>query len=168
MRIKAANPRLAQPSPMTSHVRTAKPAAQHAHPYALPHRLEPDFARVLDYWRGLLRGSATMPFADDLQLTDLPDLKGRLFVLDVFDRPQRFRAAILGDALSADGLAGAYLDEARLPRPFEFLASQCAATTECREPTFYRHETAPPYARLLLPLWGEGRISTLLGALDRN
>jgi hypothetical protein len=149
---------------MTSTVRTA-PAP---HPYAPPRRLTPDLDRVLAYWRGLLRGGAPMPFADDLKLTDLPDLKPSLFVVEVFERPQRFRFALLGEALSGDGLAGLFLDEVQPVRPFEFLGSQGAATVECREPTLYRHESEPPYSRLLLPMWGEGRISTILGVVERD
>lgn len=139
-----------------------------AHPYPVPRRLTPDLARVMDYWRGLLRGGASMPFADDAKLTDLPDLRQRLFLIEAFSHPQRFRFAILGQALAADGLAGEYLDEIEPPRPFEFLASQCDATVECGEATFHHHEVERPYSRLLLPLWGDGRISMLLGALDRD
>ena len=34
------------------------------------------------YWRGLLRGSAQMPFWDDYRPTDLPDLADRLFLVE--------------------------------------------------------------------------------------
>jgi hypothetical protein len=165
--IKAAAPTSRRLCFMTTPIRTAKPRARHTHPYPLPRQLAPDETRILDYWRSLLRGAAAIPFADDLKLTDIPDLKARIFMLDAFERPERFRFALVGSSLAADGLCGTFLDEARLPRPFEFLASQCAATIECGEPTFYRHDVERPYTRLLLPLWAEGRISTLLGALDR-
>lgn len=143
-------------------------SARSLHPYPVPRRLTPDLARVMDYWRGLLRGAAEMPFADDANLTDLPDLRSRIFLMDVFERPQRFRFAIVGHALApADGLAGAFVDDIQPPRPFEFLASQCAATVECHEPTLYRHEGGHPYSRLLLPMWGDGRTAAILGAFDR-
>ena len=57
--------------------------------------------------------------------------------------------------------------------PFEYLISQCSATVEGCLPTYYRHvAVAKPknlalksYARILLPLWGEGHIRMLLGAV---
>lgn len=109
-----------------------------------------------------------MPFADDANLTDLPDLRPRLFLVEAFSKPQRFRFAIIGEALAADGLTGAFLDEIEPLRPFEFLASQCQATVECGAPTFHRQDAEHPYSRLVLPLWGDGRVSMLLGALDRG
>lgn len=137
------------------------------HPYAVPPRLSPDLTRVQAYWEGLLRGGATMPFWDDVNLSDLPDLLGRLFLVDVFGLPERFRLGQVGEALTSEEVAGKFLDEAELHRPFEFLNSQCAATVECAAPTYFRSDGAAlPYARLLLPLWGEGRISMLLGAVD--
>lgn len=137
------------------------------HPYALPTRLSPELARVHAYWRGLLRGAAEIPFWDDAKLADLPDLADRLFLVDVFSPPERYRFASLGKALSADDLAGRFLDETRLTSPFGFLRSQAAATVECAKPTFFKEEgELGGYGRLLLPMWGEGRISMLLGAVD--
>lgn len=137
------------------------------HPYAVPARLSPDLARVQAYWEGLLRGAATMPFWDDVKPSDLPDLVGHLFLIDVMGPPERFRLAQVGEALASEGLAGKFLDEFDQHRPFEFLRSQCVATVECAAPTYFRDAAAAlPYARLLLPLWGEGRISMLLGAVD--
>ncbi len=45
----------------------------------------------------------------------------------------------------------------------KFLRAQASATVEARAPTFYR---GAGYARMLLPMWGDGRIGMLLGALD--
>ena len=143
------------------------PAMKIKHPYGLHARLSPDLTRVLAYWRGLLRGSATMPFWDDAKLSDLPDLAGQLFLVDVFQQPERFRFGAVGAALEADGMSGLFLDETKLERPFEFLRSQCAAAVETAEPTFFHAEGAErPYSRLVLPMWGDGRISMLLGAVD--
>jgi len=134
------------------------------HPYAVPSRLAPDLARVQAYWQGLLRGGAEMPFADDVNLTDLPDLADRLLLIDVFDRPERFRFNSIGAGLAEPGLAGKFLDETLLAWPFAFLRTQCCATVESAAPTFLAQEGPRPYARLLLPLWGEGRTGLLLGA----
>lgn len=145
---------------------TAAPAKT-KHPYSLPTRLSPELARVHAYWRGLLRGAAEMPFWDDAKLTDLPDLADRLFLVDVFSPPERYRFASLGKSLSGDELAGRFLDETALASPFAYLRSQAAATVESAQPTFFRDESElGGYARLLLPMWGEGRISMLLGAVD--
>lgn len=149
---------------------TPSAAAQLAkpkHPYPLPARLSPELSRAHAYWRGLLRGSAEMPFWDDAKLTDLPDLADRLFLLDVLAPPERYRFATLGKALTTEELAGRFLDETPLASPFDFLRSQAAATVECAAPTFFKEEgELGGYARLLLPMWGEGRISMMLGAVD--
>lgn len=145
---------------------TAAPAKA-KHPYAPPVRLSPELARVQAYWRGLLRGGAEMPFWDDAKLTDLPDLADRLFLIDVFSPPERYRFATLGKALTGGDLAGRFLDETQLSSPFAFLRSQAAATVEAAQPTYFRDEgELGGYGRLLLPMWGEGRISMLLGAVD--
>lgn len=139
------------------------------HPYALPARLSPDLARVKAYWTGLLRGGADMPFWDDARLTDLPDLAGRLFLLDVFDQPERFRLDAVPAAFRGGELNGLFIEHAELDWPFDYLRSQASATVEAAEPTWFRHERAGgegAYARLLLPMWGEGRIGMLLGAID--
>lgn len=141
--------------------------AKSKHPYALPARLSPELARVHAYWRGLLRGAAEMPFWDDAKLTDLPDLADRLFLIDVFSPPERYRFATLGEALTGDDLAGRFLDEHPLASPFAFLRSQAAATVESAQPTYFKDEgELGGYGRLLLPMWGEGRLSMLLGAVD--
>ncbi|MBS0332195.1 MAG: hypothetical protein JSS35_05465, partial [Proteobacteria bacterium] len=75
---------------------TAAPKRPPSPPFATPARLPPDQARVRDYWRGLLRGSAQMPFADDLNLKGLGDLAPRVFLVEVFARPERFRFATVG------------------------------------------------------------------------
>lgn len=138
------------------------------HPFEVPARLPPDLARVDAYWRGLLRGSAEVPFWDDADLTSLPDLSDRLMLIGVFERPERFRFEMLGARAGDANLTGRFLDEVKLAWPLEFLRSQCSVTTECGEPTCFRFKTGDekPYTRLLLPMWGEGHISLLLGCVD--
>ncbi|WP_293677426.1 hypothetical protein [uncultured Phenylobacterium sp.] len=141
------------------------------HPFTVPARLAPDLARVHAYWRGLLRGAATMPFWDDAKLSDLPDLTARLFLIDAFQDPERFRFAQVGAAIGGQELEGRFLDETDLANPFAFLRAQCSVTIECAGPTCFRAEEAgarEPYSRLLLPMWGDGRISMLLGAVGRE
>jgi hypothetical protein len=138
------------------------------HPYALPAHLSADLARVRDYWKGLLRGGADMPFWDDVKLSDLPELSDRLFLVDVFEQPERFRLNTIGAALNGADLTGTFLDHAELEWPFDYLRSQASATVECAGPTAHRGGAAGEaraYTRLLLPMWGEGRIGMLLGAV---
>lgn len=146
---------------------------QYANPFRLPRTLAPDLARVEAYWRGLLRGSAEIPFWDDLNLGNLPDLTSRLLLIDTFSLPERFRFNHVGtelEVLQPKPIVGEFLDGVKLKRPLEFLRSQCSATVEGGIPTFYKQEgfqssVQPDYSRLLLPMWGDGHISMLLGAV---
>ena len=150
-------------------------------PFPLPRKLERDLARALTFWTKLKRRDAEMPFWDDVKLSEIPQLSDRLVMIDAFDKPNRFRVAfalIGADVVAAYGgdLAGKFLDEIEIRRPLQFIVSQCSATVESRAPTYYRHAVAGrprgkgaakgSYSRLLLPLWGEGRIGMLLGAFS--
>lgn len=139
-------------------------------PFAVPARLSPDLERVNAYWRGLLRGGAEMPFWDDARPTELPDLAPRLLLIDVFADPERFRFERLGRELSDDNLAGCFLDETPMAGPLVFLRAQCSATVEASAPTWFRHDGGAggdrSFSRLLLPMWGDGRIGMLLGLVE--
>jgi hypothetical protein len=141
-------------------------------PFPLPEEVSPDLLQVLAYWESLKRGGNEMPFWDDLKLSALPGLTDRLLVIDVFANPERFRFNRIGKELAgSDGqsLTGEFADEVALRGSLAYLRSQCSATVEGRVPTFYRHEgsrDAPAFSRLLLPMWGDGHIRMLLGALD--
>ena len=144
-------------------------------PYSVPSKLEAELAHVRAYWEGLKRGEAGMPFWDDVNLAALPDLSGRLMLIDVFDKPLRFRFGIVGKELQARyraDVVGKFSDEIEIRHPFQYLNSQGLATIESREPTYYRHEVAKHgstraerYSRLILPMWGDGHIGMLLGAV---
>jgi hypothetical protein len=152
----------------------AEPMQSFSMPYSLPQHLEPDLARVFAYWQGLKRGEANMPFWDDMNISALPDLLDRLMLIDVFNKPVRFRFAIVGDEIKAQHggeLVGKFLDELEARDPVRYLNSQSSATVESRDPTYYRSLEAgrPGYSRLLLPMWGDGHIGMLLGAVtDRR
>ena len=68
-------------------------------PFSLPEKLEPGLARVRAYWEGLKRGAADIPFGDDLNITAMPDMAGRLMLIEVFDKPVRFRLGMLGEQI---------------------------------------------------------------------
>src|SRR6516164_1858208 len=145
-------------------------------PYSVPSKLEAGLARVRAYWEGLKRGEAAMPFWDDVNLAAFPDLSSRAMLIEVFDKPLRFRFGIVGGELKeryrAD-IAGRFSDEIEICHPFQYLNSQASATIESRAPTYYRHEATKRgssrategYSRLILPTWGDGCIGMLLGAV---
>ncbi len=116
-----------------------------------------------------------MPFADDVNLSQLPALAGNLLLAEVFAKPQRFRFNYLGEALVrrfGANVTGKFADEVELHSPFEFFIAQASATVEARAPSWYASRRAGAggrreagYARILLPTWGDGRIELLLGAI---
>ncbi|MDR3421239.1 MAG: hypothetical protein P4L80_08380 [Xanthobacteraceae bacterium] len=117
-----------------------------------------------------------MPFWDDVNLSSLPDLSGRLMLLKVFDKPARCRLEMLGEELKerrGRDVVGKFLDEIDTHPPLQYLNSQSSATVESRAPTYYRHGSTKrkgsgstdTYSRLLLPMWGDGRIGMLLGGV---
>jgi len=97
-------------------------------------------------------------------------------LIDVFESPIRFRFDLVGADLAdwyGEATGNRFLDEVELRAPFDELALQCRATVEGLAPTYYHQAAAEKedgkrlggYARLLLPLWGNGRIEMLLGAV---
>jgi hypothetical protein len=125
----------------------------------------------------LERGEAEMPFADDVKLSALPKLAGRLILIEVLGHPVRFRCgfSLVGEDIKrhyGGDLDGKFLDEVEVRRPLQFLNSQASATVESLSPTYYRYAGAKGagargqkgYSRLLLPMWGNGQIGMLLGA----
>ncbi|AXK81458.1 hypothetical protein DW352_13630 [Pseudolabrys taiwanensis] len=138
-------------------------------PFALPEKLDRDLVPVQSYWDGLRRAGNEMPFWDDVKQPVLEELGTGALLIDVFAQPERFRFNFLSRALNqgaASTLKGRFADEGALPHPFEYLRAQASAAVEARKPTYYRHEGDGGYARLLLPMWGDGRISMLLGAIS--
>jgi hypothetical protein len=135
-------------------------------PFALPEQLSSELGRVRDYWGGLKRGENAVPFADDVKLSALPGFQSRLVLVDVFARPQRFRLNIVGsdirDWYGAD-LAGQFVDEIEAKGPLEYFIAQASTTAEAAAPTYHRDG----FVRLLLPLWGGGYVSMLLGTIVR-
>jgi hypothetical protein len=141
-------------------------------PFAIDGPLPSSLARLLDYWTNLRRGEATIPFADDLDMTKAKELVSDLFVLGVFEKPERFRLE-LAHAPNAprlgDLLLGRFVDEVALEGPLEYLRAQADAAVEGLAPTYYEHEARGAerdYARVLLPFWGEGQVKLLLGAIE--
>jgi len=132
-------------------------------PFALPQTLPAQLPKLYAYWNGLKRAQNAIPFWDDVKLSDLPDLAPRLMLIDAFAKPARYRFALVGSeivARSGTGIEGLFVDDVERLDPFHFFIPQCAVTVEAAAGSFYR---TPDYARLLLPMWGDGQISMLLG-----
>ena len=145
-------------------------------PFAPPPKLQHDLARALTFWEGLKRREAEIPFWDDVNLSTLPGLSDRLAMIDATDKPVRFRFGfgVVGEEIKREygaDPAGKFLDEIEVRHPLQFLISQCSATVEGRALTYYQHAATAGgspaergYSRLVLPLWGDGRIGMLLVA----
>jgi hypothetical protein len=134
-------------------------------PFSLPAKLSPALERVRGYWDTLKRADNNMPFWDDVKLSALPDQADSLLLIDVFVLPERFRFNTLGKDLAQryrEALISKFLDELDLRAPFSYLRAQCSATVEARAPTYF---SDADYSRLLLPMWGNGRIGMLLGVV---
>jgi hypothetical protein len=136
--------------------------------FALPTGLESKLSQVHSYWQGLKRGQADIPFADDVKLAPLGKLAADAILIDVFQGPPRFRFAIVGEAVSAPygtALEGQFVDEVAQVFPIDRLLQQCHVTITTHAPTYWRGETPSRHARILLPLWGDGHISMILGGI---
>jgi len=144
--------------------------------YPLPGEIEPDLGRVQAYWVGLKRGANDIPFWDDVKFSLESRLGRDSMLIGVFENPLRFRFDLVGADLIewyGETTGNRFVDEIELHAPFNELISQCRASVEGGVPTYYRQTAAGRggaehpggYARLLLPLWGNGRIEMLLGAV---
>jgi hypothetical protein len=141
--------------------------------FAVPPVVEPVLARVRSYWEGLLRGGNKIPFWDDVRLSSLADLAKDTMMLDAFDNPLRFRFAIIGRHIEAQygrSITGKFLDEVEERPPIERLHTQGIAAVKHQSPTYFHVDHSAPsgarsYSRLVLPLWGEGRVSMLLATI---
>jgi len=142
-----------------------------APPFALEGALGPKLDQLLAYWKGLLRGEAEMPFADDVDPTKVAACCADMFLIGVFEKPRRFRLDVArtpNAPVVEQTLVGRFLDEVELGAPLQFLRAQAEATVESRAPTLYRDRPVGSelaYARLLAPAWGEGSVRLLVGAI---
>jgi hypothetical protein len=141
-------------------------------PFSVPQMIDPSLETVRRYWVALRREQNALPFADDLNVEQLSQFASRLMVLDVRERPQRFRVAIVGkeiEVVFGEELADRFLDEIAEHSPLEYLDSQCCALMQSQTPTWFeRRDANHSYERLLLPLWGNGYVSTILAVYAWN
>jgi hypothetical protein len=139
-------------------------------PFPLPDHPDANLQPVISLWQRLKRAENEMPFSDDLDLSALSNLAAGTFTLSVFAAPERFRFEYLDKALQGTASAGRFIDELPLDAALGYLRAQSSATVEAAEPTFFRiHEkSGRNVSRVLLPLWGNGQISLLLGAVSSS
>ena len=131
-----------------------------AEAYSMPASLETGFAAVHGSWRAMRRGDNDVPFWDDLNLSALGSSRDDAALIDVFENPLRFRLSLAGRSMAArlgQERGGKFLDELEPQGFLDHLETQCAATVRSRAPTYFRHRSGPAYARMALPLWGNGR-----------
>jgi hypothetical protein len=143
--------------------------------YRFPDKLEPTLEQVRTYWSGLKRGGNAIPFWDDLKISMKTPAGREVFLMEAFENPLRFRFDLVGDDITrhyGTAVNGKFSDEIDLHAPLAALTTQCRVTIERREPTYFRYAAGRnaaeggAYSRLVLPLWGNGRIEMLLGAVD--
>ena len=138
-------------------------------PFPVPVKLPSGLGRMRSYWQDLRRRKNSMPFWDDVNLSSLSEFADHSMLVDVFQDPQRFRFNSVGERIRkrfGKDLVHSFLDEISIKDPFDFFTSQASATVEIGAPTYYRSSrVSSGYHRLLLPMWGNGRIEMLLGAI---
>ena len=137
-------------------------------PFSLPDRLGSELQPVASFWKSLKRGENGMPFGDDLGVAALSKLHGNLFLLTVSSLPERFRFEFASDNLRRELATASFIDEMPPNVNFSYLRAQSSATVEAAEPTLLRLTQSSGYSfsRILLPLWGNGQVNMLLGAID--
>jgi hypothetical protein len=130
--------------------------------------LEPDLERVRAYWKGLTRGENNIPFWDDVRPSTEAPFADHLMIIEAFEPPLRFRFDLVGEDVArryGAAISGKFSDEVPPRPPIDELTGQCRATVEQRAPTYFRHAAGgTSYSRLILPLWGNGRIEMLICA----
>jgi hypothetical protein len=109
------------------------PATQ---PFALPEKLPSTLAPIYEYWKALIRGENTMPFSDDINLSQLSELSDNLILVDVFAEPQRFRFNYLGKQLVrqvGSNIKDRFADELGLHSPLDVFC--CSIERHRRSPS---------------------------------
>ena len=155
--------------PTVADTENTKPTKQ---PFAMSGFIGAQLAAVRGYWNSLKRGNANMPFTDDFLPAALGKMAANVALVYVFQKPQGFRidlvGAHVGKVYGAD-LGNRFADELRARAPLDYFVAQCATTVESTAPTVYDHpriDGSTEYQRLMLPLWGDGRVNAILTAFD--
>jgi hypothetical protein len=141
-------------------------------PFALPASLSTRLAAIHGHWKMLKRGNATIPFTDDFRPSLLGGLGENAALIACLEHPQQFCFTTAGKNVSrcyGGDLEGMFAGELSSRTPLHLFRSQCSATVDQAEPNFYRHPAEAGhggYERMLLPMWGDGRVNAILAAFD--
>jgi hypothetical protein len=137
-------------------------------PFPLPDSFDAKLQPVVSLWKGLKRGDNDMPFGDDLGVPVLSNLPGTPFLLSVLAFPERYRFEFLSESLRSEAVPESFVEGISPSANFSYLRAQCSATVEAAAPTLFRltEPSGRTFSRLLLPLWGNGQVNLLLGAID--
>ena len=130
--------------------------------------------KLEDYWRSVLR-DRLMPARRDIDPAGMRRLLPHVFLLDVIDRPPRFRWRLVGTKIGdveQGEHTGKWLDETVHHAQDPFLGF-CRMTVNERRPTCHAalrcdlDGGSRPLIRALLPLSEDGQtVSMLLGVID--
>ena len=141
-------------------------------PFAMPDSVGAQFAALRGYWNLLKRGKADIPFTDDISFAALDKMAADVALVHVFKNPQRFRFDMTGPNVArvyGEKLENRFADEVSSRAPLDYFVAQCATTVESAAPTLYDHPYiggGAEYQRLMLPLWGDGRVNAILAVFD--
>lgn len=137
-------------------------------PFSLPVGMEPSLAGLLREWAALRRKDNPVPFADDFDIETLGLPTSLVSVVDVFEKPLRFRFALVGKKITerfGGELESCFVDEVSLKGPLRFFLSQLCATAESAEPTYFSDKAEQTgFDRLMLPYWGNGQVLLIVAA----
>jgi hypothetical protein len=140
--------------------------------FALPPFLSAEFAAIRGYWNSLKRGAAEIPFTDDFKPGTLGRLSAKAALIEVFEKPQRFRFDLAGRDISSHyggELEDRFADDLGEKPPLDDFQAQCSATVRSGSATYYRHAgdgENSAYQRLMLPLWGDGHCNAILTVFE--
>lgn len=129
--------------------------------------------RIHDYWKSR-HHDGRLPRRDDIEPADLTDLLPNIFLVDVEEKPRRYRIRLAGSEVVACfgvDMTGKTIDEYDLADERTAILEQYDLAVETRAPIYHRHEfwTAAyehhlNFERLLLPLSSDGKqVDKLLG-----
>ncbi|MGH6948368.1 MAG: PAS domain-containing protein [Kiloniellales bacterium] len=126
------------------------------------------------YWAGKRRAGG-LPCRRDIDPTEIPRLLSNVMLLDVEEKPLRFRFRLVGNNVVSwfgCNATGLYTDSAEYRRGGPDPSGDYREVVEAREPRVYRKRLDyllpefRDFERLVLPLADGGRIDRLICAVD--
>lgn len=132
---------------------------------------DPDMIALYDYWKARRRGRR-MPSRRDIDPVDLPRQLPNIMLIDVEQRPLRFRYRLVGTRVveaSAEDRTGYYFDSVEFFALNPIIMTQYRQVLESGEPMFslepfknFVNDTIYQVDRLILPLSAGGETVDML------